>query len=255
MLSSGNIIWPGCIKLTYDEHKKPNTRPKNQRDEPQLSPNAHALDLEIEKKQWRLAGLNPEKFDYFFDKYYGRVFEYAYWKTSHHDVANEVTSEVFEIAWNRRQQFRWQGYSFGAWLFQIARGVISNHFRRQQMRAETWYRPEDHDVAVHITPDEDLSTKTDQELVHECLRRLKPEQQEVIVLRYFMGMSLQQVSHATKLPLGTVSSHLTRGKTCLRQELSHHSVDDRFSAAAQKILHQADIVEAKLTLAENETKH
>lgn len=214
-----------------------------------------AEDLEIEKKQWRLAGMDPEKFSYFFDKYYRRIFEYAYLRTNHREMANDIASEVFEVAWERRAQFRWQGYALGAWLFQIARNVANHHLRRQQVRAETWYRTEHHGVIAAGTPAQDLEDKTDQELVQICLRGLKPEPREAIILRYFMGMSLRQVASATKMPEGTVNSHLRRGKEALRTKLRTTGIRNRLSESAQYILDQASRVETTETLKEDETAY
>ena len=72
------------------------------------------------------AAVDPDAFDRFYDKYHDRIFAFAYWRTGDEDAATDVTAETFLTAWEKRGRFRWQGYTFGAWLFQIARGVISH---------------------------------------------------------------------------------------------------------------------------------
>lgn len=211
---------------------------------------ARAEDLDIEKKRLQLVGLDPDKFDYFFDKYYDRIFNYAFWKTGNHDGASDVANETFMLAWEHRGQFRWQGYSFGAWLFQIARSVVSHRQRSEKARGETEYLPERHAEMDETTPADVLDHKNDQELVRRCLKRLAPDPYEVIILHHFVGMTHRQIALVTKMPLGTVNSHLRRGKKVLRQCLEEHGVANGLSEAAQRIIRQAAIEDSGLNLIE-----
>lgn len=215
--------------------------------------NSRLEDLEIEKKKWRLAGFDPNKFDYFFDKYHDRIFEYAFWRTGNPDIAADMTSEVFPIAWDRRSQFRWQGYSFGAWLFRIARTVASHHIRRVETRAETRFRPEIHAGTSETTAADKLATKSDQEILHQYLSDLKPEQYEAIVMHYFMGMTAPQISLVTGAPTATVNSHLRRGKLALRNKLGSPEIRGYLSPKTQLLLRQADLDASGLHLAPAES--
>lgn len=209
-----------------------------------------ALDLDIEKKRLQLVGVDPEKFDYFFDKYYDRVFEYAYWSTADHDQAADVAGEVFARAWERRRQFRWQGYSFGAWLFQIARSVISHQHRHHNVRQETAYVPAEHDGVDHETPADVLDAKSDQELVRLCLEKLTARQYEAIVMQQFMGMTARQIALVTETAEGTVHNHLRRGKKAMRRCLTEHGAANGLSEAAQRIVRQAAIEDSGLNVVE-----
>lgn len=210
---------------------------------------AHAKDLGIEKKRLQLVGIDAEKFDYFFDKYYNRIFDYAFWKTSNHDDAADVANEVFMLAWDRRRQFRWQGYSFGAWLFQIARSVVSHRDRKQVVQLETEYLPEHHDPVDETTPAEVLERKTDRELVRQCMECLSENQYEVIVLNRFVGMTVRQIALVTKMPQGSVSSHLRRGKRALLRCLEEYGATNVLSETAQQAMREAAVEDSGLKVA------
>jgi RNA polymerase sigma-70 factor (ECF subfamily) len=211
---------------------------------------ARAEDLVIEKKRLQLVGLDPEKFDYFFDKYYDQIFNFAFWRTGDHDQAADVASETFGVAWDRRGQFRWQGYSFGAWLFQIARSVLSHNKRRRETRRETEYIAEYHDPADETTPADTLAAKTDQAIVRQCLGQLSEAQHEVIVLNFFMGLTTREIAVITEWPLGTVNSHLRRGKRALRRSLAAHGNSGDLSEAAVRIIRQAERDDTELSIIE-----
>ena len=52
-----------------------------------------------------------------------------------------------------------------------------------------------------------------------ALRQLGPEYRIVLLLRYYQGLSLQEISGALELPLGTVKSRLSVGTHRLRDLL------------------------------------
>lgn len=207
-------------------------------------------DLEIEKKWLRLVGVDPNKFDFFFDKYYDRIFAYAFLSTADHDQAGDIAGEVFARAWERRRQFRWQGYSFGAWLFQIARSLISHKKRDELVRKETPYRVDSHEPVDDQSPVDVLAEKADQLLIRRCMEKLNEAQYEVVVLHYFMGFKIRQIALITESPIGTVASQLRRSKRSLQRCLTEHGAKYGLSEAAQRIVQQAALEDSGLNLVE-----
>ena len=63
----------------------------------------------------------------------------------------------------------------------------------------------------------------------EALRRLPGELREVIILRYFTGLTLEETAKALEIPRGTVTSRQKRALGLLRLELAEE--EDRKEAA------------------------
>ena len=184
-----------------------------------------ADDLEIEKKWLQLVRIDQEQFALFFDKYHDRIFRYIYLRLGDHDLAGELAGKVFIIAWKRIGRFTWQGYSFGAWLFQIARGVVSDEIRLRQRRREKEFQPEIHGGRTGEDHEGELDPD-DRRAVRACVRRLPQVKQDVIVLHYWMGMTVDQVAVVLKMPRGTVSSHLRRARQQLLGLLEEAGLSD-----------------------------
>ncbi len=195
---------------------------------------ATADDLDIEKKWLQLVRIDQEQFALFFDKYHDRIFRYVFLRLGDHDLAGELTGEVFIIAWKHIGRFTWQGYSFGAWLFQIARRVVSHEIRRHGIRRETEFRPEVHDFRAVNGADQEPLDRDDRELVRRCVAKLPPERQDVIVLHYWMGMTLDQVALVMKTPRGTVSSHLRRARRALMVMLQEAGLSEEVVRAIRR---------------------
>ena len=64
-----------------------------------------------------------------------------------------------------------------------------------------------------------LSLMQQRSNVHAALAQLTPERRQLVSLAFLQGMSHQEIADATRLPLGTVKSHVRRALTQLREVL------------------------------------
>jgi RNA polymerase sigma factor (sigma-70 family) len=69
------------------------------------------------------------------------------------------------------------------------------------------------------TPDAALDSVVDREQLERGFRRLPAEQRAVLVLRFYLDLSLADIAMSLGLPEGTVKSRLHRGLTSLRAAL------------------------------------
>lgn|GEM_PF-2280310 len=192
--------------------------------------------IEIEKKWLQLARIDSEKFAFFFEKYYDRIFRYLFWKTANEDLAADLTAEVFTRALERLDRFTWQGYSFGAWLFQIARFTAGTEFARRKVRDETEFVPDVHQGVTNESPELIAEQAQDNALLRECLDRLEAVRHEVFVLHYWSELSASQIGLLLEMPLGTVKTHLRRGREQLLKCLQRRGLERGLSNEARQLV-------------------
>ncbi|HET6379994.1 MAG TPA: RNA polymerase sigma factor [candidate division Zixibacteria bacterium] len=132
-----------------------------------------------------------------------------------HD-AEDVAQESFVMAYRSLGTYRGRG-SLGAWLMRIA---TRQAFRRLgQRRADVELTP-----GMPLTaPDPDplaaaLAGERQRE-VRLAVAALSEPYREVVALRYFGELSLEEIARATGRPLNTVKTHLRRGLERLRPSL------------------------------------
>ncbi len=99
-----------------------------------------------------------------------------------------------------------------SWLFKIAYRAFVDQYRKDSRRAELDEKRGDDETAAAIPG---LSID-----VERAMNRLEPECRAVIMLCLGYGMTHQDVARITAIPLGTVKSHVSRGKNKLRSFLS-----------------------------------
>jgi RNA polymerase sigma-70 factor, ECF subfamily len=163
---------------------------------------------------WRLvqraqAG-DVEAFGALYDRYADTVFRFIYFRVSTRQLAEDLTSETFLRALRRINSFTWQGRDLGAWLVTIARNLVADHFKSGRYRLEVSTA----EVLDADRPDRDpegspesavLDKLTNQTLL-EAVKRLNPEQQECIVLRFLQGFSVAETAQAMSKNEGAIKA-------------------------------------------------
>jgi RNA polymerase sigma-70 factor (ECF subfamily) len=149
------------------------------------------------------------------------------------DQAEDLTQDVFCRLYARCGQFGARG-QFVAYLKQIAINAARDHLRLHRRRpagtplhelAENVALPEDH----RFDPAAVFASRALQQNVREALLRLNDEQQAVVLLHYFGGLSVEEIARKIRCPAGTVKSRLFHARRHLRETLAAESeeVPDR----------------------------
>ncbi len=99
-----------------------------------------------------------------------------------------------------------------SWLFKIAYRLFLDQYRKHKRREDLFdQRPDDSEAESHPGLSVD---------VERAMAKLEPECRAVVMLCLGYGMTHQDVARITSIPLGTVKSHVSRGKSKLRSFLA-----------------------------------
>ncbi len=129
------------------------------------------------------------------------------------DLTDDLAQETFVAAWSGLRHFQGRS-SFRSWLCGIAYRKALSHtrsaLRTQRREAEGYRHGPPEDAAVRLDDQLDLSA---------ALSRLPPEQRAALALCYGASFSHAEAAAALGLPLGTVKSHVSRGRVRLLELL------------------------------------
>jgi len=135
-----------------------------------------------------------EAFGQIYDRYVDSVYRYVYYRVGSATLAEDLTSETFLRALRRIDSFSWQGKDIGAWFVTIARNLVTDHFKSSRFRLEvTTADILDADRADDGIEEEVVERLTNAVLI-DAVRKLKPEQQECVVLRFLQGLSVAETA-------------------------------------------------------------
>lgn len=152
-----------------------------------------------------------------YDCYHDRIYRHVYYRVARSEDAEDLTQQVFLRAWRAIGRYRQTGSPFVAWLFTIAHNEIVSFYRRQKPTSSL-------DDEVGDWPsDERLEGIAEVRLEHERVRRammrLKPEQQQVLAMRFLESLEYRDIAAALGKSEGNIRVIQHRAIERLRQVL------------------------------------
>ena len=153
----------------------------------------------------------PDHFRLLVQRYQRPLFAYLSSRMGNQLEAEEAAQESFVRAFFALKKLR-KPESFYAWLLGIASRVLKEQFRTHARRQRD-----------RAAAEELLATNSGTEPeypLEEAIAVLPESYRQVILLRYYEGLSCQEVATRLGMPLGTVTKTLSRAYALLRQELA-----------------------------------
>ena len=128
-------------------------------------------------------------------------------------AADDLVQDTLERAWSKLHLYR-RGTDLRAWLFTVMHNVYVN-----QRRAARPSVPLDEEMPELAQPVRETDALVLRDL-DAAIRRLPPDQREVLLLGALEDMSYAEAAGALEIPIGTVMSRLARAREKLRAMLS-----------------------------------
>lgn len=135
--------------------------------------------------------------------------------------ADDLAQETFLQAWRKLSLFRADA-RFSTWLYRVAHNCFLQARRgRSFMQADAVPSDEASNYASH---DDATSLGMDLE---QALRQLPDGERIALFYHAQIGLSHEETALVTGLPLGTVKTHVLRGKTRLRAWLDAYNAENK----------------------------
>ncbi len=161
-----------------------------------------------------------EAYRMLYETYKDRVYSIAFHYTGNEASARDVTQQVFVKLITSLSQFR-RDAAFSTWLFRLVANACVDEFRKGRrlvpLESETMPEPELPGPAI----DESLIANETAGTVNAAVAELRPKLRIAILLRYFEGLSYEEMADALGCSKGTVASRLNRGHQMLARKLAH----------------------------------
>ena len=162
----------------------------------------------------------PERFTAVFDRHYRQIYAYAARRLGP-DLAEDVASETFLVAFDRRHSYDSARAGVRPWLYGIASNLIARHARAEMRRYKALARAVgaqdagDHADAVAGR----LDAMAVRGRLADALRRLPESVRAVLLLVAWAGLDQREAAAALDIPAGTARSRLHRARQEMRRAL------------------------------------
>ncbi|MEK7216145.1 MAG: sigma-70 family RNA polymerase sigma factor [Chloroflexota bacterium] len=155
-----------------------------------------------------------------YERYYDRMFRFAYTRLGNRQDAEDVTQDVFLKMVDKIGSFKWQGVPFAAWLFKIGHNSVTDFHRKSNARGPQTHL-EDLPLIASDNPEETVVNKLVLEAVNENIQRLSPAQQQVLALRFGADLSVLDTARILNKAEGTVKATQFQAFQALRKLMAN----------------------------------
>lgn len=160
------------------------------------------------------------------EEYKTPIYNLAYRMTRNSQDAEDLAQETFLRSFN--QLFRYDAKrSFFTWLYTISLNIIRNHLKKTGTHRLDNFRQGSEIPGTSDFSDKQLTSpesqardelsKEREEKLERCLQKLSPELRELLVLRFYQGLSFEVISEITGLSLSAIKMRVYRGLEKLRK--------------------------------------
>jgi RNA polymerase sigma-70 factor (ECF subfamily) len=155
-------------------------------------------------------------------RYQNYVYRLCYLVMRNEQDAEDMTQETFIRAFRALPRFEIRkGTSFEAWLYRIAVNACRSRMRRKWYQVLPWPDPAPQIVAEpEEQPDRLIMQGEQRGQILEAIDCLGEKHRLVIILRYYAGLSNEEIARTLNIPSGTVRSRLHFARQRLRGMLA-----------------------------------
>ncbi len=172
---------------------------------------------------------DAEAFGELYRRYVDRIYNYIFHRTGSEEDAEDLTAHTFYQALRHIGGYKDRGAPFAAWLYRIAHNAVANWHRDNSRWTEV---PLDMDgLTLHDdsenAPHHTIEVRDREQALIEAIRRLHPDRQMLLVLKFSEGLPNRQIGHIMGRTEGAIKSLYHRTLSGLREDLK----DQGFSLA------------------------
>ena len=164
---------------------------------------------------------NEDAFGILLQRFKSKLFGVAFGITQDREESLDIVQEVFLKAFEKIQTFRGDS-SLSTWLRRITiNQCLSNRRKQKPSRSFDQLSNEGFDPSPSesfTSPETDWVAKEEREEVQRIIRCLDEKHYLVMVLRYYLDLSYEEIAEALKIPVGIVRSRLHNAIKTIRRE-------------------------------------
>jgi len=167
----------------------------------------------------RRAAEDPAAFGELYARHVRQIYNYIYYRTGNHQDAEDLTARVFMRALRHVPTFEDKGVPFTAWLYRIAHNLVANWHRDRSRRPVVPLEKSVLSGGASEHPELEAIAHEEQDLLLAAIRRLPPERQELLILKFVERMSNDEIGKVMGRTEGAIKSLYHRTLIALRDEV------------------------------------
>lgn len=166
---------------------------------------------------------NEDSINVLLNRHRKRILDYIYMMVKNRDVADDIFQETLIKVVRFVQEGRYtENGKFLSWVLRIAHNQVIDYFRQKKQRNNVSEGDAGYDILNNQkfsdhTVEEKLITNQIETDVRKLIDFLPPEQKEIVLMRYYMGLSFKEIAEQTDVSINTALGRMRYALINLRK--------------------------------------
>jgi len=162
-----------------------------------------------------------------YDRYSGLLTALAHRVLGNASDAEEILQEALLQVWNQAERYDAKRSSVSTWLVLITRSRAIDRLRSRRVVERTAVAAQQEKRVTHTSPEGMGSVLSGErrKRLREEMSKLPPEQNQVLELAFYQGLTQSEIAERAGIPLGTVKTRTLLAMKKLRKALNEEIRD------------------------------
>ena len=166
---------------------------------------------------------NNAAFDILLNRYKSSIHSYIYFIVRNKELTEDIFQETFvKVIMTIKQGRYTENGKFLSWVLRIAHNQVIDHFRQKKQQnnvseGEAGYDLLNNKKFSDTTVEEKMVSAQIEADVRKLLDYLPKEQKEVVMMRYYMGLSFKEIAEQTEVSINTALGRMRYALINLRK--------------------------------------
>lgn len=144
-------------------------------------------------------------------RYYGQIHAYVVRMGGEYHSVDDIVQEVFFKVCRHIGRYR-ADLPFRPWIYTIASNACKDYLKKAYVQRDVPGLERGDVLAVTMeTPETAFLVNSERETIAAALKRIGHIHREVLILRYYQDLKLEEIALVLQIPVGTVKSRLSTG--------------------------------------------
>lgn len=156
---------------------------------------------------------DQQAFEYLFTRYRDALMRLFEQRLEEKTMASDLLQETFIKVYLHINDYS-KSYTFGQWIYSIARNTLIDHLRRKSgdvLLDERFRAP----LATTPSPEESVIINQTRAHFYNALEELSPEYRQVIEMRFLEEYSYEEIAEKLGRPLNTIKTQIRRARATI----------------------------------------
>ena len=156
---------------------------------------------------------DQQAFEYLFTRYRDALMRLFEQRLEEKTMASDLLQETFIKVYLHINDYS-KSYTFGQWVYSIARNTLVDHLRRKSgdvLLDERFRAP----LATTPSPEESVIINQTRAHFYNALEELTPEYRQVIEMRFVEEYSYEEIAEKLGRPLNTIKTQIRRARATI----------------------------------------